>query len=250
MLFDDELIRRLRHAKHLVFFTGAGISAESGIATFRDHQDSLWINFNVADFATAAGFCSDPARSWQWYAERRRQIQLLSPNPAHQVIACWQDKMPNVNVITQNIDGFHQQAGSKDVIELHGNLSKNKCFDHGHVADQDVGGTDLQIPKCSLCNSLLRPDVVWFDEELPTAAFDQAEHLSFNSEVFVSIGCSLEVHPAASLPLNASRSGAYLIQINPNFTQLDGIANCNIHGKAGEILPLLWQSVWREPLPT
>lgn len=248
MQFDDELLNRLRQAQRVVFFTGAGTSTESGVPTFRDEQNSLWVNFDASRFATKSGFRANPSQVWQWYAERRRQLQTLSPNPAHRVIAAWQDKAAGVTVITQNVDGFHQQAGSRNVIELHGNIAANKCLDYGHPAPMDMSPSD-QPPHCQHCGSLLRPDIVWFGEELPAVAYNLAEELSFDCEVFVCIGCSMEVYPAASLPFNAARCGAYLIQINPQATPLDEIANCNLHGKVGEILPQLWQAVWQEPLP-
>lgn len=247
MIFNDELIQRLRHAERIVFFTGAGASTESGVPTFRDCQNSLWGDFDATTFATEFGFCADPRKVWQWYAERRKQIQTLFPNQGHRVIAAWQDKAPNVKVITQNIDGFHQHAGSRDVIELHGNIAANKCFAYGHpylIPIED----DQQPPRCPECDSLIRPDVVWFDEEMPLEAYALAEQTSFDSDVFVCIGTSLEVYPAATLPINASRCGAYLIQINPQPTSLDSDANCNLQGKSGEILPLLWQAVWQELL--
>ena len=249
MQFDDELITRLRQAQRVVFFTGAGASTESGVPTFRDSTNSFWVDFDVETFATASGFYANPARVWQWYAERCQQLQTLAPNPAHRVIAGWQDKAPSVTVITQNIDGLHQRAGSKEVIELHGNIATYKCFDHGHPAEHDASPSDALPPHCQLCGSLLRPDVVWFGEKLPAEAYEQAEHASYNSEVFISIGSSLEVYPAASLPLTASRCRAYLIQINPKVTMIDKFADCNLRGKAGEILPLLWQAVWQEQLP-
>ena len=246
MQFDDELITRLRQAQRLVFFTGAGASTESGVPTFRDSKNSFWVDFDVKTFATASGFDRNPVRVWQWYAERRQQLQTLAPNPAHRMIADWQDKAPSVSVITQNIDGLHQRAGSKEVIELHGNIATYKCFDNGHPAKLDDHTRDMHPPHCQLCGSLLRPDVVWFGEELLAEAYELAEHVSFNSDVFISIGSSLEVYPAASLPLNASRCGAYLLQINPKTTMIDEFANCNLRGKAGEIMPLLWQAVWQE----
>ena len=208
MQFDDKLIKHLREAQRVVFFTGAGASTESGVPTFRDSQNSFWGNFDVNTFATASGYSANPARVWQWYAEQRLKLKALAPNPAHQVIAAWQDKAPSVTVITQNIDGFHQRAGSSEVIELHGNIGAYKCFDHGHPAKHDVNISDELPPYCQQCGSLLRPDVVWFEEELPAEAFAQAEYFSGNCDVFVSIGCSLEVYPASILPNNSAHCGA------------------------------------------
>ena len=244
MHFDYDLLRRLREAQQLVFFTGAGISRESNLPTFREGKNNVWGDFDPNLYASQQGFNDHPAKVWQWYSERRRQIQALQPNAGHHVIAAWQYKTPKVTVITQNIDGFHQRAGSLDVIELHGNIAMDKCVRHNHRFAHDFNNPTQQPPQCEYCNSMLRPDVVWFDEELPEDAFNMAHELSFNCEVFVCIGCSMEVYPAASMPINASRYGAYLIQINPQETLLDKIADHNLHHKAGDILPALWQAIW------
>ncbi len=249
MQFDSELIKRLREAEHVVFFTGAGVSAESGVPTFRESQNSIWADFDVNTYATARGYQTNPTLVWQWYAEQRRKLQGLEPNLAHQVIAAWQNKSAGVTVITQNIDNLHQRAGSREVIELHGNIGTYKCFDQGHLFVHEAMISDEQPPHCQQCGSLLRPDVVWFEEELPVEAFNQAEYFSFNCDVFVSIGCSLEVYPASTLPINTARCDAYLVQINPHETQLDVLAHCNLRGKAGEIMPQLWQAVWDETFP-
>lgn len=248
MQFDNELLQRLRQAENIVFFTGSGVSVESGIPTFRDSKNALWGDFDALTFATEFGFCADPAKVWQWYAERRKRMQTLLPNPGHRVIAAWQDKVSDTKVITQNIDGLHQRAGSREVLELHGNIMRNKCFAMGHPYLQLVVD-DLQPPRCRECDSLIRPDIVWFNEELPLATYTLAEHISFNCDVFVSIGTSLEVYPAKTLPINSQRCEAYLIQINPQSTDLDKAANCNLRGKSGEVLPLLWEAVWGESLP-
>jgi NAD-dependent deacetylase len=245
MYFDKELLQRLRRAKRIVFFTGAGASRESGIPTFREGDNSLWGEFDPMAYASLSGFDRNPTGVWQWYAERRRQLLDLHPNPTHQIIAAWESKT-KVTVITQNIYGFHQRAGSRHVIELHGSLAMDRCRNNGHRLAHKIELANDDHPRCPACNSLLRPDVVWFAEELPEEAYDEAELLSFNSDVFVSIGCSMEIFPAASLPYNAKRSGAYLVQINPEKTQLDEVADCNLRGCSGEVLPGLWQAVWEE----
>lgn len=246
MNFDDELLDRLRNAERVVFFTGAGASQESGIPTFREDENSLWGNFDPRIYASPDGFDRQPEKVWQWYSERRRQLNTLQPNPTHHVIAAWQQKAPHVTVVTQNIDGFHQQAGSLDVIELHGSLTRNKCRKHGHLFSHDFDDMSGQHPHCTECGSLLRPDVVWFNEVLPEAAYERAESVSSTYEVFFSIGCSMDVYPANVLPYRAKRCGAYLVQINPEQTDLDDYADCNLHGKSGEVLPALWQAVWEE----
>ena len=244
MKFNETVIKRLRQAETIVFFTGAGISQESGIPTFRDGAKSLWKDFDPDIYASVNGFDNDPSKVWQWYAERRQQVRVLEPNRAHFIIADWQHKAPHVTVITQNIDGFHQRAGSQNVIELHGSIARNQCRKNGHRFPHDFDHPTQQPPNCPECNSLLRPDVVWFGENLPEEAYSQAEMKSFNCDVLVSIGCSMEVFPAASLPYNAARCGAYLIQINTQATDLDTVAECNFQGKASEVLSALWCAVW------
>ncbi|WP_262966125.1 SIR2 family NAD-dependent protein deacylase [Methylobacter psychrophilus] len=160
MQFDDKLVIPLREAQSIVFFTGAGASTESGVPTFRDSKNSFWVDFDVKTYATTSGFSANPARVWQWYAERCQQLQIVAPNPAHRVIAAWQAKAHSVSVVTQNIDGLHQRAGSKKVIELHGNLATYKCFDYGHPAEHQVRSSNELPPHCKFCGSLLRPDIV------------------------------------------------------------------------------------------
>lgn len=246
MAFDNTLIQKLRQAQRIVFFTGAGASQESGIPTFRDGPNSVWQHFDPEIYASIEGFDQHPFEVWRWYWERRRDFKVLKPNPAHEVIAAWQHKASTVTVITQNIDGFHQSAGSLTVIELHGSLAMDKCRHNEHQFPHDFNRVSPEPLLCPECGGLLRPDVVWFGEMLPEAAFEQAEMASFNCDVFVSVGCSMDVYPAASLPYNASLSGAYVIQINPNRTDLDEVADCNLQGQAGQLLPALWQAVWGE----
>ena len=244
MKFEQTLIEKLRQAQRIVFFTGAGVSQESGIPTFRDGLTSIWQHFDPELYATVAGFDNNPNKVWEWYWDRRQAFKALEPNAAHDVIAAWQDKAQEVTVITQNIDGFHQKAGSQSLIELHGSLTMDKCRAQGHAIEHNFNSTSKQQPSCTECGSLLRPDVVWFGEALPDEAYDQAEIASFNCDVFICIGCSMDIYPAANLPYNASASGAYLIQINPNATDLDETAHCNLYDNAGVVMPALWQAVW------
>ncbi len=242
--FDDVLIKALREAKNVVFFTGAGASAESGIPTFRSGADGLWGDFDMEDYATSEGFTRNPKKVWQWYRDRRQDMADLQPNTAHNVIARWQKKASNVTVITQNIDNFHQDAGSDHVIELHGNIHQFKCLNDHPVGASSVTTLD-EPPLCEICGSLVRPDVVWFNEPLPQEAFEHAEMFSRESSVFVAVGCSMDVYPAAFLPAFAASSGAYLIQINPEVSAFDKYAH-TLRGKAGEVLPQLWLAVWGE----
>jgi NAD-dependent deacetylase len=245
MKFEHTLIEKLRQAHRIVFFTGAGVSQESGIPTFRDGPTSIWKHFDPEVYATVPGFDNNPTEVWEWYWEQRQAFKALEPNAAHSIIAAWQKKVQNVTVITQNIDGFHQRAGNQSVIELHGSLAMDKCRAHGHSIEHEVNSASKTQPSCSECGSLLRPDVVWFGESLSDAAYDEAEMACFNCDVFICIGCSMNIYPAANLPYIASASGAYLVQVNPNLTNLDESAHCNLRGNAGEVMPALWKAVWK-----
>ncbi len=244
MKFERTLIEKIRQAQRIVFFTGAGVSQESGIPTFRDGPNSVWQHFDPEVYATVPGFDKNPTKVWEWYWERRQTFKALKPNAAHHVIAAWQEKIQKVTVITQNIDGFHQRAGSQSVIELHGSLAMDKCRANGHSFKHDGNSVFDEHPSCAECGSLLRPDVVWFGEALPDVAYYQAEMDCSNCDVLICIGCSMDIYPAANLPYTAIASGAYLIQINLNSTNLNEVANCNLRGKAGEIMPALWQAVY------
>ena len=244
LVFDDLLIKHLRDAENVVFFTGAGASAESGVPTFRASADSIWVDFDVEVYGTLDGFMNNPSKVWQWYRDRRQDMAALQPNIAHHVIARWQEKTPNVRVITQNIDNFHQDAGSEHVIELHGNIHHFKCM-NDHPVDHSIDENLNEPPLCKVCGSLIRPDVVWFNEPLPEEAFDLANVISRESSVFITVGCSMEVQPAAFLPIFAANGGAYIVQINPEATSFDKYAH-TLQGKAGEVLPQLWEAVWGE----
>ena len=244
MHFPVELIELLAGARHLVVFTGAGVSAESGVPTFRDAQTGLWARFRPEEIATPEAFLANPRLVWDWYAWRRQLVQGVEPNPAHRAIAELQDLVPRLTLITQNVDGLHQCAGSRAVLELHGNILRARCFERGHPATNWDDRIE-RPPRCLICGSLLRPDVVWFNEELPEKPWTGALDAALNGDVFLAIGTSMLVQPAASLPMTALDSGAQVIQINPEPTDLSHRAQFDLRGKAGEILPALIQSVWR-----
>jgi len=234
----DDLRARLRDARRIVVFTGAGVSAESGVPTFRDAQTGLWSRFRAEDLATPDAFLRDPVLVWKWYAWRRQLIAAVQPNPAHFAIAELGRRAP-VTVITQNVDGLHQRAGSGGVIELHGNIFDTRCFDCGRPAHEPVSENELP-PQCAHCGGLLRPGVVWFGESLPEAAWRRADDAASHADMFFCVGTSGVVYPAASLPLQAGAAGAYLVQVNPEPTPADRQAQLVLRGKAGEILPLLF----------
>lgn len=228
----------LSQVKKVSVLTGAGISAESGVPTFRG-KDGLWKQFRAEDLATPEAFYRDPALVWEWYNWRRGLMVKVEPNPAHFVLAQWENIFPQFSVITQNIDGLHQKAGSKNVIELHGNIWKFRCTKEGRVEDNQEFPLSQVPPHCSSCGALLRPHVVWFGEALPSDALDRAFALSSSCEVMLVVGTSAYVQPAASLPFLAAESGARVIEINPEVTTLSYSADFSLRGKAGEILPLL-----------
>lgn len=244
MNFDTGLIDRLRAARRVAVFTGAGVSAESGVPTFRDAQTGLWARFRPEELATPEAFRRDPVTVWNWYAWRRELVASVQPNPAHLAIAELQQRVEALTVITQNVDGLHQQAGSRDVVELHGNIWIDLCFECGRRAGPSPASADVP-PRCAHCNGLLRPGVVWFGESLPSAAWSRALECAQGAEVFFCIGTSSLVEPAASLPHAARAAGAMLVQVNPVPTGHDAIAHHVLRGKAGVILPTLLEALDR-----
>lgn len=232
----------LAAAGSIVVLTGAGISAESGIPTFRDAMSGLWARFRPEDLATPEAFRRDPATVWEWYAWRRERVASVVPNAAHHAIARLERHVAargaRFVLMTQNVDGLHAAAGSRNVLELHGNIRRVKCFDRGHAATEWPRGT-AGPPPCAVCGSPLRPDVVWFGEALPAAALDAALEAAADCELFLSIGTSGLVEPAASLAYAALDRGARVIEVNPDPTPLAGQAWAAFAGKAGEVLPRL-----------
>ncbi len=238
---DDLILARelALHAERPVVFTGAGVSAESGIPTFRDALTGLWAQYDPEQLATEAGYRNDPALVWRWYASRRERIAQAKPNPAHDAIADYGRRKPRLQVITQNVDGLHQRAGSADVIELHGSILRVRCLDG--CAGQAVGWeSDPRVPPlCARCSAPLRPDVVWFGEFLPEAALARAQRAVTECDLMIVVGTSALVYPAAELPFSARRNGSEVITVNPESTAVDEIARVMLAGKAGDLLPRL-----------
>ncbi len=228
----------LAAAKRVAVLTGAGVSAESGVPTFRG-QDGLWRQFRAESLATPEAFERDPKLVWEWYDWRRGLIAPVEPNPGHRVLAAWQDLFPEFSLITQNIDGLHGKSGSRDVVELHGNIWKLRCTREGTVSE--VRGTPLPRlpPICLSCGALLRPHVVWFGESLDPAVLERAFRLSESCGLMLVVGTSSVVQPAASLPFAAARGGATVVEINPEPTPLTPHADVFLAGRSGEILPVL-----------
>lgn len=234
--FSDELLQRLRRATRVAVLTGAGISAESGVPTFRG-EDGLWKKFRPEELANFDAFIRNPKLVWEWYQYRRRIIREVQPNPGHRALVELERMVPDFAVITQNVDGLHQRAGSRKVIELHGNILRNRCVQCGNIT-YEVQFEQDDVPRCD-CGGLIRPDVVWFGEMLPEDALEQAWMYARTSNVFLSVGTSAVVQPAASLPMEAKQYGAYVVEINTESTPLTPWVDEHIRGKAGEVLPKL-----------
>lgn len=234
----NQLIRLLANARSVSVLTGAGISAESEIPTFRG-KGGLWKQFKAEELATMSAFRKNPELVWEWYDWRRELIADKTPNPGHRIIAKWEGMFPKFKLVTQNIDGLHQKAGSRSVIELHGNIWKVRCTEEGTVADLQESPLKEIPPLCARCGALLRPHVVWFGESLDMRVLEEAAMSCSDCEVMFIVGTSAVVQPAASLPLSAAHAGATLVEINPQTTPLSDFADYSFRGKAGEILPML-----------
>jgi NAD-dependent deacetylase len=238
-----ELVRFLRKAERVVALTGAGVSQESGLRTFRDAQTGLWSQYKPTELASPEAYERDPKLVWDWYAWRREAIKGVRPNPGHYALVDMAQHIPDFILITQNVDGLHRMAGSPHVIELHGNLQRVKCASCGQQAEEWNDAED-DIPRCEACGGLLRPDVVWFGEALPRAELEAAVEAARTCHTFFSIGTSGVVQPAASLAFAAHNKGAVVVEINAEPTPLTPKADFALHGKSGEILPLLVQATW------
>lgn len=246
-----QLLQDLRTAKRITILTGAGISAESGIPTFREAQTGLWARYDPQELATPQAFRRNPRLVWRWYEWRRSLASSAEPNAGHRAIARMQTLVPQLALITQNVDGLHQETGSINVIELHGNLRRNKCFENDHIVPpgREVLAADLQgPPRCPQCDSLLRPDVVWFGEALDRDAIEAAYRAAQRCDVFFSIGTSALVHPAATLPYIAMDSGAVTVEINPAKTPLSTDVDYVLRHGAGHVLSRLVQAAWPDVL--
>lgn len=227
----------------MVVLTGSGVSAESGVPTFRDAQTGMWSTFNPDELATRQGFRRNPRLVWEWYASRRKMMAETAPNPGHLALAQMERRIPEFVLVTQNIDGLHQRAGSRQVVELHGNINRAKCFLEDTIFNSWREDQDIP-PRCPHCGAHLRPDVVWFGEALPLAALRTAIDAAQNCDVFLSIGTSGEVEPAASLPFEALSRGATVVEVNPHETPLSTRATFRLNGPSGRLLPLLVNEVW------
>ncbi|HRA65731.1 MAG TPA: NAD-dependent deacylase [Caldilinea sp.] len=224
----------------LVVFTGAGVSAESGIDTFRDAQTGLWSHFDPQQLASQAGFAADPGLVWRWYMHRLARVEQATPNPGHQALADLERLTPSLTLITQNVDDLHERAGNQRVLHLHGHIGRFHC--NGCQTPYALQPDDYASPtppQCMLCLDYVRPSVVWFGEILPEQALNQAWRAAEQCEVFLVIGTSGVVYPAAQLPLIAKRHGAHVIEINPEISALSDVADVTLRAPGGEALPRL-----------
>lgn len=227
-------------SRSVVCLTGAGISAESGIPTFRG-ADGLWKRFRPEELANLDAFLANPELVWEWYRFRREKIGMALPNAGHRALAAWQaHEGADFHLITQNVDGLHQLAGSREVIELHGNIWNDRCLDCGRM-EASTSDQQARVPQCS-CGGAMRPDVVWFGEFLPELALAKSFDLAASCEVFLLVGTSAVVQPAAELPVVAKRNGAILIEVNPEPTPLSAHADFNFFAPAGVVLPRLLEA--------
>jgi NAD-dependent deacetylase len=236
-LIPPALLDTLQDAHEVAVLTGAGVSAESGVPTFRDALTGLWANFRPEDLATPEAFAANPSGVWDWYQSRRAALTHVKPNAGHVALAELQALFPRFTLITQNVDGLHAAAGSQSVVELHGNLSRNKCF--GCNDPEPATQPTDKLSPCACGRSVKRPDVVWFNENLPEAALTRAQVAAERCDVFFSIGTSAQVYPAADLPRLAKAHGATVVEINAEPTPLTRTAHYSLLGKSGEVLPAL-----------
>jgi NAD-dependent deacetylase len=245
MDFSETLLDRLVEADAVAVLTGAGISAESGIPTFRD-PDGLWEQFDPQELANVEAFLDNPELVQGWYRHRRQLVEEAAPNEGHRALAELEAHVDALTVITQNVDDLHNRAGSRRVIELHGNITHNYCMDCERTAGVETVDAAIQEgtpARCPECDGLIRPDVVWFGEMLPPDAMEAAGAATRRADVFLSIGTSAVVYPAAQLPLDAQEGGAYVAEINPDTTGITDAVDESIRGPAGTALPALVDAV-------
>ena len=251
---SDQIVRVLREAQRVVVLTGAGVSAESGVPTFRDKQTGLWEKFDAAELATPSAFQRDPALVWGWYEWRRMLVLRAEPNPAHRAIAVMAEHVPRLTLITQNVDDLHERAGSRQLLHLHGELARPYCESCRQPYGLPVGipqlpahGTRIQPPRCAACGERVRPGVVWFGESLPDREWLAAVEATQHCDLFLSVGTSSLVQPAAGLMHMATRAAAVTVQINPNPTDVDHLFAYAVRGRAGAVLAALVSQTWNLP---
>jgi NAD-dependent deacetylase len=238
----QRLIEQLRAATRVTVVTGAGVSAASGVPTFRG-AGGLWKHYRAEDLATPEAFARDPATVWEWYDWRRQLIAKAEPNDAHRVLARWESRFPTFTLITQNVDGLHERAGSTRIIRYHGSIWRLQCS--ASCAGSAGGWGDLRAPlpelppRCAHCRALARPGVVWFGEPIPPEAAREAARSAANCDVFLAIGTSSIVYPAAGLAHEAARAGAFTAEINIEATEASAAMDLAIAAPAEQVLPAI-----------
>jgi len=243
MEFSSKFINKLKYAKKLLFFTGAGISAESGISTFRG-IDGIWNRMKPEELASIDGFMKNPDLVWQWYQHRRQIVHDSKPNAGHHSIAELENYY-DVTVVTQNVDNLHRRAGSSKVFELHGNIERNYCIDCNIPFSETELNVESGNPKCKNCGGRIRPDVVWFGEMLPQDQFSGGQSAAESSDICFVVGTSGLVYPAAYIPIEAKQAGAFLVEINIDYTEMSQFADESFIGKSAAILTELLTEVKR-----
>jgi len=243
--FSDTLVDELTTADRVAVLTGAGISAGSGVPTFRD-PGGLWEEFEPKELANVDAFLDNPELVQGWYRHRREVVEKAEPNAGHQALVALEEHVPSVVVLTQNVDDLHNRAGSSEVVELHGNITDNYCMECERPADAETVDAAIQNgepARCPNCDGLIRPDVVWFGEMLPPDAVDRAHVAAEEADVLLSVGTSAVVYPAARLPLVAKEEGAYVAEVNPDTTGVTDTVDESVRAEAGTALPALVDAV-------
>lgn len=240
MEIQKSFLNKIATSEKVVFFTGAGISAESGIPTFRG-KDGIWNKLKPEELANFNAFMRNPQMVWEWYNHRKKIIHESKPNSGHIAIAEFEKYFDDVTVVTQNIDNLHRRAGSKKIYELHGNIERNYCINCKTFYNEELDFSE-GVPKCK-CGGLIRPDVVWFGEFLPADQLEASERAAINSDIFFVVGTSAVVYPAAGLVYTAKRSGSYIVEVNIEETDVSSIADISFFGEAGKVLPEILEEV-------
>jgi NAD-dependent deacetylase len=243
MDIPNNLVELIRRSANIAALTGAGISQESGLQTFRDKLDGIWAQYKPEDLATPEAFERNTEVVWDFYSIRRLRSCEVQPNPGHFALAEMEKYLKNFILITQNVDGLHSRAGSRNVLELHGNISRVKCSRNCGIV-KEWKETQGFSPICPTCGAKLRPDVVWFGEMLPHDVLTSAMQAARRSDVFLSIGTSALVQPAATLPVLAKQNGAVIVEVNLEATPLTPFVDYFLCGRAGEVLPEMVRATW------
>lgn len=239
----------LRRSQNLVVLTGAGVSKESGVPTFRDALDGLWARYDPAQLATVEAFRRNPKLVWGWYTYRREMVARARPNPGHRALAALEKHFPLLTIITQNVDDLHEQAGSAHIIHLHGSIAESKCFDNCQGSPTLIDIRALAYdpeqgpPACPHCGGWVRPNVVWFGEMLPQDALQEAYALCASADALLVVGTSGLVTPAATLPGITRGGGGQIIEVNPDYSMITRIADIKLEGPSGQMLPLLVEAL-------